>query len=288
MVRATVFGERGLAGLLAWPGQYALPRSFQLSQLAQGLYAALRALAGFYPLRGDVHTVDFLASSGPLPQIAFVATYGLTGAAVAGALFLGWKSRVTLLVRHRAMAAMLVLWATGYGLFALYWQPGDVQFWSPVLVPFWLLVAMTFRALPRWRAAISLAVSALAVSNFLQVAVPNTFASRNLPLQVARAVAAQTTPADFFVTSGGDALFLYIPYFARRQTLAFSTLVLQAPGRNVEAALAGRRVRGGGGSGGTTRWADLQELGIRPEDFSSLRTRPAGDAAGVEVVEVLP
>ena len=318
-----VYGVRDLESLRHWQlyggqGAGTLYGRPALSNLVYGAYTFLHSLASYPGLDLESRTAFYLTQAGWVERGAFGVYYlmVLAGGAIPVALLV--IKRKTLSLKHRWTLGVLATWTVLYGAFAFFWVPKDPQFWLPLLVPWWLVVGMLLVMTPsstsgvrvherlaRWLLAHSTAVVTgmvilLLAVNALGVILPDHELERNQQFQVAQGVGARTGPDDLIVTSGGDKLFLYIPYFVKRQTLSVFGEIMNAGGNKAEALTKidreiaqaqslGHHVYLVGTQPGKDVWWDtLNEVGLTKDDFNRFHTAPAWTIGGEEVLEIVP
>ncbi|MBN1399575.1 MAG: hypothetical protein JXA74_01985 [Anaerolineae bacterium] len=310
LVGSEVYELRGWRAVLGWSlarargGLYGRP---SLRSLASGGYGWLKALVGYPGLGPEARTQQYLGQAGALERGLFVATYGATLLGVAlGALAI--MRRRAALRQRPGWTRVLLCWGVCYGLFALYWAPGDVQFWAPLLVPWWLFMGLALATptgepnAPCKREMRYLAVSALALMliNGATTALPSTRLRTNRPYWVAQTVASYTSPRDVMITSGADRLVVYLPYFARRRTVSLYHILRRAPDdrsqvwSELDELITQTQAQGGrvfvvGLSPGQEVWWDrLAAVGLSSSDLARWRMVPAWSVAGEEIRQIMP
>lgn len=123
----------------------------------------------------------------------------------------------------------LIAWGLCYGAFFFWWEPDNIEFWIAV-TPVWILLWMTVWAtLPpwHWRICMTLGlVIGMAYTN--AVAIQQRGDARyDLQRDIARAIAAQSQPADLLLIPDG-LQELYLPYYEQRtQFLSVNGLMTQ-------------------------------------------------------------
>jgi hypothetical protein len=323
------FGVRDWQGVLGWRlygggsgtadllyGQLAW------SSLPHGVYGFLRTIAWYPDLDVGASTSFYLAQADWPRRAAFAAFHGLVLLVAVTPILLALARRRALATSRRALA-VLGSWAALFGAFAIYWVPGDTQFWVPVLAVWWLFVGIVASAyltpgvptVARGRtgplplpdgggtslaAAVVLCVTvALAAINGLGLALPNRALERNRPYQLAISVRERTNPGDLILTGGGEALFLYIPYFAERRTISLFHELLGARGSpddvlaSIDRDIAAARARGDrvfvvGPEPGRDMWSHVTGTVRETNDYlRQLNTRPAWQVEGEPVLEVI-
>jgi hypothetical protein len=327
LMMVLAFGVRDWQGLLAWRlygGSSGtadlLYGQLGLSSLPHGAYAFLRTLAWYPDLDVGASTTYYLAHAGWSQRAAFAAFHGAVLVLAAAPLLVALVRRR--LPADRRTLAVLATWTALFAAFAIYWVPGDTQFWLPVLAAWWLLAGIALGARVERREsraerretrvgpystlhsrlsalAAAAAVTALLVVNAFSLALPNRAIERNRPYQIAMSVRERTGPDDLILTGGGEALFLYIPYFAQRRTVSLFHELLGARDKRDEtlAALdreiAAVRGRGGrvflvGAEPGRDMWSHVADTVRQTTDYlHRLKTRPAWRVQGEEVLEVV-
>jgi hypothetical protein len=307
LVAYFAYGIRDWYNLLAWQfhmSEYGLWGNLSAGNLVQGFYAFLRTLVGYPGLGVNDRTSQYLANVDWFHRFVFAIVYLIV------MVFAGLPVLVAVIKRQllRRLApefvAVISTWALLNGAFAIYWVPGDMQFWAPVVVSWWLLVGMVIKIVDdvkvlKWLSPIEIllaGVVVLLVINALGVILPNRDIKRNHAYQIALSVQEQTSPRDLIVTSGGDRLFLYIPYFSGRRTISVFHQMLMEKGdkelvfteieKEVELVNArGDRAFLVGVQPGRTVWWDM--LGtLTPEDFERFETMPSWSVAGEMISEI--
>jgi hypothetical protein len=317
LVAFTVFGVRSWHGLLDWQFHMAdlgLWGKWSSRGVAQGGYAFLRTFAGYPDLGPGSRTFSYLAEA-TLPQrAAFAAYYSVVLGAVVALCWAVIKRWDALKSRRRELA-VLVSYGLSYGLFATYWVPGDVQFWVPVSAAWWL-VASVVLATPGPPAGVRLndtgrastpsirvagaGVAILAAANLVTTVAPNREIGRNRAYQITQSIRDRTSPQDLIVTTGGDALFLYVPYFAERQTVSLYHQVLHSKRSKASVFDAvrqrardtwsggGRVFLAGAWPGQDVWWDSLEAVGLSRRDLLRLHTVQAWGVEGEEIREIVP
>jgi hypothetical protein len=127
----------------------------------RGVYAFLRTLVLYPGLGLNDRTLRFLSEANTAERLAWLATYAAVGAAAAVPLWLAWRDARA---RRALSSRRLTLWIALFAAFAFWWVPSDLEFWVPVGVGWFLIVGLLLArgALPRWAAAIGIAVLLLA------------------------------------------------------------------------------------------------------------------------------
>lgn len=314
-----VLGFRTWQAFVEWQfelAQLGLWGELSLRNVGQGAYAMLRSVASFGGLGPSDRTSDYLASATTLKRVAFGLYYLLVFAAVAFPL--GLLARCRKVIRdHARTLAILSCWAFFYAVFATYWVPGDMQFWAPVLVSWWFLVGLLLAGESqgkqrandsgasnlslggsKWLGpSIAIGVLALIVANLVGAILPNQQPSQ--AYTIAESIAAHTSDSDLIITTGGDRLFLYVPYFADRRTVSLFHETLHGRGgkraafQRVQQAIDETMGRGGRAflvgvqPGGNVWWDSLGAVGIIREDFMRFNTIPAWSIEGELILEVV-
>jgi len=322
IVGRLVRGVQGLDDLITWQfglSQLGLWGALSIRNALHGMYGFLKTLAGFPGLGPSTRTIDFLAEAGTMEKAAFVA-YLLSLLMLASAPFLALMLKPRLLTRHRRIKLLLLLWAAPYAIFAAYWVPGDMQFWVPVLAPWWLSVGIVLDCVGLERGpeprmvgpsliskdahAALLPIGVVAIlfaANGLGVILPNRQLERNHEYRVAMDVRELTSADDLLITTGGDRLFLYLPYFAGRETISVFHELLHSDSAGETEVFAGLETkvadvafRGGsaflvGVKPGQHVWWDvLATAGLTPQDFRRFQTVPVLVAEGEQILQILP
>ncbi|MGX9296192.1 hypothetical protein [Tsukamurella paurometabola] len=313
-VAVGVASVRSVGQLLEWQfamadtGLWGNPSPHSIIDGAQAMVSAIGAPIA--PLSSDRATAP--------GKVAFVGIAIIAAAPLVGAIAV----RKDLLSGHRRTVSVLATWAVAFGAFTLYWVAADISFWAPALVPWWLftglvLALLAVRARPRTRvvsAAAVAAVVAIAAHGWGEGIAPAQF--RSTAYRTALAIGDRTDPHDLIVTTGGDDLFLQVPYFAERRT--FSVLhhllgVREAPSpwiidpttvgysggrptaQEVFAVLdreIERTCASGGraylvGSSQRAEWEGIAELAVAPNDFERYPARSAWREGVTDVREVV-
>ncbi len=203
-----------------------------------------------------------------------------------------------------------LIWFATFALFNLYWVPGDPQFWVITLVPWWWLAAMIITDLgqkyspQKGRVLFRsfLIVSLLFTVNLGLRIIPNHDLARNRPYQISQFVAGQVSASDLVITPGGDALFLYIPYFVQRKTFSVFHVLLHdfAKDRSATFCHLSREIQKHRETGtqvyviglsatSGTNWEYVAKAGLDRQDFNQLSTHfvaQYGDETLEKVVKV--
>jgi len=318
LVAFFVFGITNWEGLLDWQfrmSQIGLWGKPSLRNFVQGGYAFLRALAGYKGLGPGVRTTMFLAETTRVQHVVFGIYYAIVLVIASLPLFIAVVIRRHILHLHRKNVAIIVTWGVLYGAFAIYWVSGDVQFWMPVLVSWWLLVGILLkmstdpdiefgRAPEKFRLQFhkitGLVIVVFLLCNLFSTILLNLDPRFNRSYQIAISVKEHTSSDDLIVTTGGDALFLNIPYFGERQTVSLYHQILfgnrdkDNAFDDVNQRILQVRLNGGHAylvgvqPGQDVWWDSLQEIGLTKEDFSRFKTEHAWQVFGEDVLEIVP
>ena len=289
---------------------------FELKNVFYGGYALLRTLSGYPNLGLDGRTSLFLGSTTALQKAAFVGYYAFVMAAFAAPLLIALLKRRQILQFGGPTLGILATWALLCSGFAVYWVPKDLKFWFPVLAPWWLLVGMVvtllnaersntkvqpawwYKISPNWVVASIIAVFALL--NGIGIVFPHLSLKTNRPYWIARSVTDHTTLQDLVITTGGDKLAEYVPYFGNRETIcvldrllrsyASKEQILAELDREVSRVQArgGRTYLVGVRPGQDAAWDDLQKVDLRREDFAHFTTRLAWSVEDEDILQILP
>ncbi len=138
-------------------------------------------------------------------------------------LFLGFGK---IYYKHKFMINLCFVWLICYSLFFSTWEPGTIMYRMPELVPLYLLVFMSFSSLHINKKIKFFCLSgyllSLVFSNFCGGIYPYSLNINNVNLERAFLVEENTSEEDLVLISGKGIFAIgkvYIPYFARRQTL---------------------------------------------------------------------
>ncbi len=329
-VAFTVAKVTSWTGLTSWYfqtssyGFWGKPSPYSLVQGANGLVRALVAYPGITP---TVSTPGWLADASTGHRILWAIVALFVSIVLVFPVAFAIRRRRQLWPEHHRTLAILATWGITYGVFALYWIPGDPSFWVPALVPWWLLVGISVSsntaparavttAKKKFEAGFALAVLAgvaVGCANLIFTIAPNR--RSDCAYQIAIAMKEHTDPEDLIITSGGGSLFLTIPYFGHRDTVSLLHEIIKVrtqesddssigPARSdlqiKEKALVdidgmARDTRKDGGRvflAGVYPGLDwrilAQSVGIQKEDFSHFESHYAWTTCGDEIREVLP
>jgi hypothetical protein len=311
------FGRTDFESFSRWVfhiSQVSLWGNPSIGSLVTGGYGFLKSVAGFSGLSPGSRTSFFLAEASGIQPILWGCFYSIVLVAVLFPIFLAYRQRKHLALRQREFF-ILATWGLFYGVFAVYWVPGDVQFWMPVLIVWWLLVGFLltsvkvsafadtrfpFKSLERTTALLAAGVVLLFLINLFASILPNLSLSQNRAYQIAQSVEEHTLPQDLIITTGGDSLYLYIPYFGHRKTetvlqqLLYPGATKEGVFRSIAQKIAetnevgGRVFLVGVYPGKDVWWDTLRDIGVTRKDFETFTTISAWSIQGEEVREVLP
>lgn len=147
----------------------------------------------------------------------------------------GWLLLSTLLIgmrrRYRPTERdwWLIAWILCYGSFFFWWEPDNIEFWIALIPACVLLWGAVLAPMPpwHWRLCVALGLaSGLVVANHHAITMRGD-ARLDLQRDIARAVAAQSQPADLLLIPDG-LQELYLPYYEQRsQFLSVNALMTQ-------------------------------------------------------------
>ncbi len=138
-------------------------------------------------------------------------------------LFLHFKS---IYKKNKFMIQMCFVWIVCYSLFFSTWETKTIMYRMPELIPLYLLAYTAFSSIRMNKKiklfCLSSYLFALIFSNFYGGIFPYSLKVNNINLSRAHLVGENTSDEDLVIISGRGIFAIgkvYIPYFARRQTL---------------------------------------------------------------------
>jgi Dolichyl-phosphate-mannose-protein mannosyltransferase len=139
----------------------------------------------------------------------------LLGVAAGGALLTRSTARPPSL---SPMITALLVWLAVYGAFFTWWEPDNIEFWIAALPPLLLLLAIALGRLRPWHPLVLLVCGAALLQGGLNLGAIQRRGDPTTDLQrdIARALAASSTPADLLIVPDG-LQELYLPYYERRE-----------------------------------------------------------------------
>ncbi len=316
-----VNGVHDLASLRDWQlyggqGTGTIYGNFELSHLFYGAYALIRSLSSYPGFGLDTRAGLFMAHASWLEKETFGGYYLFVLAVLLTPLIVAFIKRRQLLLAHYRPLCILAAVAVLYMAFALLWSAKDQKFWLPILAPWWLLVGLLLVTLNEERSSMpssprtwwqrvsfngitAVMIAVLFCINGFGIVVPHRFLELNRAYQIAMSVGEHTSPQDLIITTGGDRLAYYIPYFANRRTLIVFQLFLKAAHNTedevfttIQQEIAQTYERGGRvflvgtEPGRDAEWDVLEAVQLTPDDFARFKTRPAWTVAGETVLSV--
>jgi hypothetical protein len=275
-----------------------------------GTFAFVRTLSSFPGLNYIAGIRTFFMFAPWWEKALFIFYYGVLGGMIGYIsllLILRWR-----MLYRRQLQPLCMFGISGilYCIFALYWIAADIQFWTPLTVSWWGGMALLLRSYKREsedkprklsssvpEIVVAVLVCTIGVVNFAGTILPNTSAKNNIEYMVALSLKDKVRNNDLVITTGVDRVFLYVPYFVKKDVLSIFLVgmnkktperVVQEIDRRIEAAVAqgGDVYFVGMRPGKFVLWKEMDKLGIDQSIFKRYDVSPCMQVEDEEILKL--